>query len=118
VIITRRRFQSRCHEQVDSCHESRVKRFHAATYLGSYYVGDFMGLSTATPLSRSITCLFRESLRKFTYHHIELRAESDPLIPISDPLIPISDPLIPISDPLIPVPGVIIHSRADFSIEN
>jgi len=32
VIITRRRFQSRCHEQVDSCHESRVKRFPAATY--------------------------------------------------------------------------------------
>ena len=27
VIITRRRFQSRCHEQVNSCHESRVKRF-------------------------------------------------------------------------------------------
>ena len=36
VIITRRRFQSRYHEQVDSCHESRVKRFPAATYLGSY----------------------------------------------------------------------------------
>jgi hypothetical protein len=36
VIITRRRFQSRCHEQVDSCHESRVKRFPAATYRGSY----------------------------------------------------------------------------------
>src|SRR3954471_16837188 len=36
VIITQRQFQSRCHEQVDSCHESRVKRFPAATYLGSY----------------------------------------------------------------------------------
>jgi hypothetical protein len=36
AIIPRRRFQNRWHEQVDSCHGSRVKRFPAATYLDSY----------------------------------------------------------------------------------